>query len=218
MKFLNAPRQPFVGLSLMAAIGIVIADVFPLPCSALIVATIILAACIVILAYRPVLLATYAIVGSGFFLLHNLGQATPKASNSLTNLATGHELSRQSDSWSASRRLRRADLQRFCSSSSQLNSKAENNPTRAVWQVRWKGTPEFGDELKLFGKAEIIPPPRNPGEFDMRSYLARRDVRRMLFVRYPEDGTLIRHGGGNHILRSAEVPVMDGKSALPRIG
>ena len=31
MKFLNAPRQPFVGLSLMAAIGIVIGDVFPVP-------------------------------------------------------------------------------------------------------------------------------------------------------------------------------------------
>ena len=29
MKFLNAPRQPFVGLSLAAAIGITIADVFP---------------------------------------------------------------------------------------------------------------------------------------------------------------------------------------------
>ena len=72
MKFLNAPRQPFVGLSLMAAIGIVIADVFPLPCTALIVVTIILAACIVIVAYRPLLLATYLIVGFGFFLLHNL--------------------------------------------------------------------------------------------------------------------------------------------------
>ena len=76
--------------------------------------------------------------------------------------------------------------------------------TRAVWQVRWKGTPEFGDELKLFGIAEVIAPPRNPGEFDMRSYLARHDVRRMLFVRYSEDGTLIRHGGGNPILRLAQ--------------
>ena len=38
----------------------------------------------------------------------------------------------------------------------------------------------------------------------MRSYLARRDVRRMLFVRYPEDGTLIRQGGGNQILRLAQ--------------
>ena len=38
----------------------------------------------------------------------------------------------------------------------------------------------------------------------MRAYLARHDVRRMLFVRYPEDGTLIRHGGGNPVLRAAQ--------------
>src|SRR4030095_5206294 len=41
------------------------------------------------------------------------------------------------------------------------------------------------------------------GEFDMRAYMARRDVRRMLFVRYPEDGALIRHGGGKLFLRPA---------------
>src|SRR5213078_1519084 len=76
--------------------------------------------------------------------------------------------------------------------------------THAVWRVRWRGTPEFGDALRLFGTAEVIAPPRNPGEFDMRSYLARRDVCRMLFVRYPEDGTLIRHGGGNPILYAAQ--------------
>src|SRR3989475_13187358 len=38
----------------------------------------------------------------------------------------------------------------------------------------------------------------------MRSYLTRRDVRRMLFVRYPEDGALIQHGAGNPILRAAQ--------------
>src|SRR5213079_480233 len=73
-----------------------------------------------------------------------------------------------------------------------------------VWQIRWKGAPEFGDELKVFGIAEPIAPPRNPGEFDMRSYLARRDVRRTFFVRYPEDGALVRHNGGNPILRAAQ--------------
>jgi competence protein ComEC len=84
----------------------------------------------------------------------------------------------------------------------ELEGKTES--TRAVWLVRWKGAPEFGDELKLFGTAELISPPRNPGEFDMRAYLERHDVRRMLFVRYPEDGTLIRHGGGNRVLRAAQ--------------
>src|SRR5438552_13139040 len=71
MKFLNPPRQPFVGLSLAAAIGITIADVFPLPDAGLVSVTIILAICTVIVACRPTLLATYAIVGVGFFLLHN---------------------------------------------------------------------------------------------------------------------------------------------------
>ena len=85
-----------------------------------------------------------------------------------------------------------------------IELEGENRSTHATMLVRWRGNPEFGDELKLFGIAEAIAPPRNPGEIDMRSYLARRDVRRSLFVRYPEDGTLIRHGGGNPILRAAQ--------------
>ena len=59
-----------------------------------------------------------------------------------------------------------------------IEFEGRNRRTRVVWQARWKGEPKFGDELKLSGIAEVIAPPRNPGEFDMRSYLARRDVRR----------------------------------------
>ena len=50
----------------------------------------------------------------------------------------------------------------------------------------------------------------------MRAYLARRDVRRMLFVRYPEDGALIRHGGGNPILRAAQKSRLWMQNALCR--
>src|SRR6266700_8051999 len=71
MKLLSAPRQPFVGLALMAAIGIIVAELLPLPAAGLTVAAIILAICIIIVARWPRLLATYAIVGAGFFLLHN---------------------------------------------------------------------------------------------------------------------------------------------------
>src|SRR5437879_7907373 len=38
----------------------------------------------------------------------------------------------------------------------------------------------------------------------MRSYLARQDVRRELFVRYSGEGVRLRHGGGNPILRAAQ--------------
>src|SRR5207244_2616972 len=89
----------------------------------------------------------------------------------------------------------------------QLNSielEGKIEPIKATVFVRWRGNPEFGDELRLFGIAELIGPPRNPGEFDLRSYLARCDVRRSLFVRYAEDGVLVRRGGGNPLLRAAQ--------------
>ena len=38
----------------------------------------------------------------------------------------------------------------------------------------------------------------------MRSYLARRDVHTQLFVSYEGDQTLIRHHGGNPVLRAAQ--------------
>ena len=85
-----------------------------------------------------------------------------------------------------------------------IEFEGKTQPTNATLLARWRGNPEFGDELKLFGIAEPIAPPRNPGEFDMRSYLARQDVRRSLFVRYPEDGVLLRKSAGNPILRAAQ--------------
>ena len=114
MKFLKASRQPFVGLALMAAIGIVIADVVPLPCAALTVVAIILAAGIVILAYRPVLLATYIIVGLAFSSYTTFRRASRKASNLLMHLAAGHELLRQPGVLSLNQGSRPAGLRRCC--------------------------------------------------------------------------------------------------------
>src|SRR5207253_9459304 len=55
----------------MAATGIIAAEIFPLSSVAVTAAVIILALCILTVACWPRLLATYAIVGAGFFLLHN---------------------------------------------------------------------------------------------------------------------------------------------------
>ncbi len=46
---------------------------------------------------------------------------------------------------------------------------------------------------------EAIPPPRNPGEFDLRAYLARRDVYNSVFVRYSEDGVILQTGAGGFV-------------------
>src|SRR5205809_4465513 len=70
MKLLGAPRQPFVGLALMAAVGIIAAELVPLTPTALISAAGVLGICILIALCWPKLAATYLIVASGFFLLH----------------------------------------------------------------------------------------------------------------------------------------------------
>src|SRR2546429_97445 len=204
MKFLNAPRQPFVGLSLAAAIGITIADVFPLPGAALVPVTIILAICTVIVACRPTLLATYAIVGVGFFLLHNFETNNTEGQRLADVLGGRPRVVTAIGSVITEPKVAPSGFATFLLKLKSIEFEGRKQPTRAVWQVRWKGAPEFGDELKLFGIAEVIESPRNPGEFDMRSYLARQDVRQSLFVRYPEDGVLLRPGGGNPILRAAQ--------------
>ena len=204
MKFLNAPRQPFVGLSLVAAIGVTIADAFPLAGATLVSVTIILAICIVIVACRPKLLATYAVVGVGFFLLHDLETSNTEGQQLADELGGRPRVVTATGCVITEPKVAPSGFATFLLKLKSIEFGGRKQPTRAVWEVRWKGSPEFGDELKLFGNAEVIERPRNPGEFDMRSYLARHDVRRMLFVRYPEDGALIRRGGGNPILRLAQ--------------
>src|SRR5437870_105730 len=204
MKLLSAPRQPFVGLALMAAIGIITAELFPLPSVALTVTAIILTACIFAVAWRPRLFATYAIVGAGFFLLHNLENSNMEGQQLADELGTRPRVVTATGCIISEPKSAPSGFATFLLKLESIEFEGRKRSTHAVWQVRWKGAPEFGDELKFIGTAEPIPPPRNPGEFDMRSYLTRRDVRRMLFVRYPEEGTLIRHGGGNPIMRAAQ--------------
>src|SRR2546425_472678 len=204
MKLLSAPRQPFVGLALMAAIGIIVAELFPLPSVALTVTAIILAVWAFTLICRPKLLATYVVVGASFFLLHNLETSNTDGQQIADELGSRPRVVTAIGCVISEPKIAPSGFATFLLKLKSVEFEGREQSTHAVWQVRWKGAPEFGDELKFSGTAEPIPPPRNPGEFDMRSYLARRDVRRMLFVRYMEDGTLIRHGGGNPIMRAAQ--------------
>jgi competence protein ComEC len=204
MKLLSAPRQPFLGLALMAGVGIVLADLFPLSSTALVATAIIIMVCAVAILRWPRLAATYAVVGAGFFLLHGLRTSNTEGQRLAAELSNRPRVLTANGFVISEPKIAPSGFATFLLKLESIELEGGRKPTRAVWQVRWRSNPEFGDELRLFGKAEVIAPPRNPGEFDMRSYLARRDVRRMLFVRYPEDGTLIRHGGGNPILRAAQ--------------
>src|SRR5438094_8764998 len=72
MKLLSGPRQPFVGLAVVAAMGVIFADCFPLSPSTLLAISVLMVICGLLVLRWPSLSATYAIVGAAFFLLRRL--------------------------------------------------------------------------------------------------------------------------------------------------
>ena len=204
MKPLSAPRQPFVGLALMAVVGTIGAEIVPLGPTALISAAVVVGICILIAVRWPRLALTYLIVAAGFFLLHKFAATNTAGQQLSAQLGERPRVVTVVGCVITEPKIAPSGFATFLLKLKSIELESKNESTHAVWQVRWKGAPEFGDELKLFGTAEPIAPLRNPGEFDMRAYLARHDIRRMLFVRYAEDGTMIGHGGGNPVLRAAQ--------------
>lgn len=201
---MNIPRQPFVGLALMAAIGIVVADYFSIGTTNWWLAGAVFAALAIPLFLWPKVGSTYLIVGAGFFLLHNLRTRDTPGLQLASDLTERPRVVRAIGFVKSEPKVASNGYATFLFELESIEFEGKLHRTNATLFVRWRGNPEFGDELKLFGVAEPIEPPRNPGEFDMRSYLAREDVRRGLFVRYTEDGELIRKGAGNPILRAAQ--------------
>src|SRR5881409_50698 len=204
MKLLSGPRQPFVGLAVVAAMGVIFADCFPLSPSTLLAISVLVVICALLVLRWPSLSATYAIVGAAFFLLHNLRSSNAEGQRLAAEIGNSPRVLRATGFVISEPKIAPNGFATFLLKLESVELEARKHRTHASWLVRWRGTPEYGDELRLFGIAEVTAPPRNPGEFDMRSYLARHDVRRTFFVRYPEDGALVRHNGGNPILRAAQ--------------
>ena len=201
MQLLNAlPRQPFLGLALAAGTGILVADFTPnqslVPLGAL-----------AILALTALFtrnsFAVYAVVATGFFVLHGL------RTNDSPALRLARELGEDPRPVSvlgfvvSEPKIVTTGSASFLLQAESIEIDGETRPCHAKLLARWRHEVEFGDEVKLFGTAEGVGKPRNPGEFDMRSYLARQDVQRQLIVHYPENGAVLNHAGGNWILRSA---------------
>src|SRR5947208_1925476 len=204
MKLLSGPRQPFVGLAVVAAMGVIFADCFPLSPSTLLAISMLVVICAFLVLRWPSLIAMYAIVGAGFFLLHNLRSSNTEGQQLAAQIGNRPRVLTATGFVISEPKIAPNGFATFSLKLESIELEGRKQRTHASWLVRWRGTPEYGDELKVFGIAEVTAPPRNPGEFNMGSYLARRDVRRTIFVRYPEDGALIQHGAGNPILRAAQ--------------
>ena len=201
---MNLPRQPFVGLALIAVLGIIVADFFPIAASYWWLSANVFALLAIPLFVWPTLGSTYLFIGAGFFLLHNFRIGDTAGLQLAADLSDRPRVVNAVGFVTSEKKVAPNGFATFLFKLESIELEGKTASTNATLLVRWRGSPEFGDELKLSGMAEPIAPPRNPGEFDMRSYLARQDVRRTLFVRYPEDGLLVRKRAGNPILRAAQ--------------
>jgi len=193
-------RQPFVGLVLAAVTGIVAADYFSEITGPILFIAILGALAGLRWSFAPLV---FALVGATFFALHSariantpgdelvqIAGAETRPANVIGIVTTEPKIEATGNA-SFLLRLHKARIN------------GQDFQTNATVFVRWRGRPNVGDELALFGTFQPIEPPRNAGEFDMRAYLARRDVKNLFIVRYPENGRILAPGSGFSILRVA---------------
>jgi len=193
-------RQPFVGLVLAAIIGIVGADYFPAITVPIFLIAIAGALAALRWTFAPLV---FAVVGATFFVLHSaritrtpadalvqIAGQQPRPAN-VTGIVTTEPKIEANGNVTFLLKLRSAKIDN------------QNVGSDATVFVRWRGRPNIGDELALFGTFQPIDVPRNPGEFDMRAYLARRGVKSLFIVRYPENGRILAPGGRFSVLRAA---------------
>src|SRR3954470_19534652 len=204
MKVMAASRHPFVGLALAAAIGITLGDFIPIRTGPVNIAVAALFLIALAVLYRPYTALTYVFVLGSFVLLHQLRRNATAGLSLAAQLGERPRIVSVTGTVASEPKVAENGTARFLLHLSTIELEGRTSRTAATIMVRWKGNASFGDEMKFSGAAAPIAPPRNPGEFDMQSYLARHDVRRALYVRYPEDGVLIRSGGGNPVLRFAQ--------------
>lgn len=195
------PRQPFVGLAFAASAGILVADLAPNH-SQIVVVTLLGMALIALISRRssPV----YAVVTIGFFFRHSLAITDSPGLHLARELGDVPRPVTVGGSVESDPKISPRGSASFLLRTKFIEIDGETRRCNVRFFTRWRHAVEFGDEVKLFGTAEPIGAPRNPGEFDLQSYLARQDVHLALIVRYAENGLLLNHGGGNWILRAAQ--------------
>ncbi|HEY2799298.1 MAG TPA: ComEC/Rec2 family competence protein [Chthoniobacterales bacterium] len=195
------PRQPFVAIALTATVGILAAEWMAPALGG--ISFVVLGILALVSLWRPRTQLTLFLVAAAFFVLHVTQQETAPGRRLAKKLG---ERPRQVTVTGEVLTEPKAGTGNFVSFLLRLNAieiGGSEQLSHATVRVRWKCAPELGDEIRLTGMAETIPPTRNPGAFDMRTYLARQDIYDSIFARYAEDGTILKSSGGNLVLRLA---------------
>lgn len=194
------PRQPFTGLALSAAAGIVGADHWLLPVAPLLIVSGLAALALIV---RPRTYTCWLFAGVAFFTLHTLRQHQSTAAALADELGPdGRALRATGIVWSepeAPRFASRTVTARFLlkMEACQLDD-GVRRVRDVLTNVSWSGAmPAYGDRVELAGFAQNLRPARNPGEFDITDYLHRQGIRSEIRTRYAADCLILAHGQGS---------------------
>src|SRR5438046_2706584 len=152
-------RQPFVGLVLAAIIGIVVAGYFPAIGRPVLFFAILGALAGLRWSYGPLV---FALVGATFFGLHS-ARITSTPADALAETAGG--LARPASVTgivTTEPKVEATGNASFLMRMHRSKIAGQNFETNATVFVRWRGRPNVGDELALFGTFQPIEPPRPP--------------------------------------------------------
>jgi len=200
MKLLQSPRQPLLAAALVAVCGILLGEFLHTPLPVLYV---VLALGAVVSLIRPRSDLTYLLVGVAFFTLHIEREASAPGRALSARIGDRARPVTIIGTVASEPKFTPNDFTTFLLQLDNINLGGRQESCPATVRVRWKGNPQPGDRIRLRGLIETIPPPRNPGEFDLRDYLARRDVYNSIFARYAEDGAILEAASGGFVRRSA---------------
>ncbi|MDQ6625515.1 MAG: ComEC/Rec2 family competence protein [Verrucomicrobiota bacterium] len=206
------PRQPFIGLALAAGSGILLADWAPHRAAGL-AAVLSLTALAV---FRRNTLVTYLFVAASFFTLHSLRVVDSPGATLAADLGDKPRAVTVHGFVVSEPKLSGRGTNSFLLRTIAIERDGVEKPCSATLTARWAGDVQYGDEVRLFGVTGAVEGPRNPGEFDMRRHLARRDVRTSFISRYRENGRVLSHGGGNPIIAAAQASRRQLDAALSR--
>jgi competence protein ComEC len=202
-------RQPFIGLTFSAALGICCADRWPANlalCGALLVALAIAA-----LWWRAAPLALVFVAGA-FYLLHTFNfhlNAGRRLADEFGDAPRGVTVAGivfdEPEEKAATAFNERNERHRFRLRLESITFDEHSRSSDAKVLVRWIGrAPRYGDRVTLSGLAKRISPTRNPGQFDYTAYLHRTGIYLEIAPRYPDDERIVDSGHGSPVIVFAQ--------------
>jgi ComEC/Rec2-related protein len=195
------PRQPFLGVALAAICGVLLADNWP-TCSIPLAAGFGGLSIIGWFARRS--LIVYCVTALGFFLVHSVAISDSPGRQLANTIGDQAQPATVEGTVITEPKMSDRGSSSFLLQVRSIEIDGETRACHAKLFARWRHPLEFGDDIRVFGTIQVIEGPRNPGEFDMRSYLRRQDVHRALIIRYPENGAVLGRRTGDRILRAAQ--------------